>query len=183
MARRHVPSSIDLLPPEARPAVDAALAAVRAGNRYDQDILAVFNADLAKLGLGPISRSAFSREAVELKVEVERMRAAKFLYRGLAEELEADEQRDEDRVIDQALKAMVFTLLRDPDTSPKQALELARAWHSSLLARGLSAKQCDDEKRKVMAKAETTLDAVAAKTGLTLDGKKAILDALRGELS
>ena len=110
------------------------------------------------------------------------LRDARYIFEGLAPQFTPEKVQEQDIVVAELLKNLIFDLVRDRRSSPKEAMELARGWVATLQARKLSAQQREEEERRLMVKAEKAVEAVAVKRGLTAEAKDAILDALRGSI-
>lgn len=181
MARRL--SSLDLLPPEAAPFVIEAHKAIRAGNQLDGDILFELNDKLSTLGIEPISRSAFSRQAVKIKAATERLREASAIYQAVKPEMDPATMEENDIVRAEFIKLLIFNLSQGDDLSAKEAMELARGFLATVQAEKLSAERTRKKKEEIVNAAEQAIAAVEAKRGgIGAATKDALLEALRGSI-
>ncbi|AEQ50764.1 DUF3486 family protein [Pelagibacterium halotolerans] len=153
MRQRRVLSSLDLLPEEAREDVLWAMAELNKMERFQSDILDDFNERLASKGLGPISKSAFNRRAVRLKNWTQKLEERRHLYSGIAERLTPEEIGKTDIVLSEFLKVLIDEL-SDGVTTPKGAMELARAYRDTVTAQKSSA----DHRRQMEAEARAKLE-------------------------
>lgn len=180
MARRL--SSLDLLPPEAAPFIIEAHKAIRAGNKLDGDILFELNDQLATLGIEPISRSAFSRQAIKIKAQTERLREASTLFQAIKPEMNPETMEEHDIIRAEFLKLLIFNLSQGDDLSAKEAMELARGFLATVQAEKLSSERTRKKKEELVAAADKAIDAVAKQGGITGATKEALLEALRGSI-
>ncbi len=106
-------SSIDLLPEEAAPCVRAALDALAARKRTQEDIRAELNDCLARLGLGPISRSAFNRHALRMAAVGKQLQQAREVAAVMAEKLDDLPEGDIGLLLIEAIKTLVYDVVMD----------------------------------------------------------------------
>jgi len=104
-------SSIDLLPDEAAPCVRAALDALAARKRTQEDIRAELNDCLSKLGLEPISRSAFNRKALQIAAVGRQLQQAREVAAVMAEKLSDLPEGDVGLLLIEAIKTMVYDVV------------------------------------------------------------------------
>ena len=160
-AERRVLSSLEQLPEECQDDVVWALARLNERQRTQSDILFELNDRLAVKGYGPISRSAFSRRSVRLKRRADRLAERDHLYAGIAEKITPEKMSEADIVLGELLKALIDEIAEEASSS-KEAMELARAYQSTISAQRISA----DLKVKAMATAEAKMQkAVEAASG------------------
>lgn len=120
-------SSIDLLPAEASDIVAWAYDELRQRERTQLDIHAEFNERLAAIGAGPISLSAFNRHSLRLAAMARRHEEIRTFSNALVERLDPDDADQVTIAAAETLKVLVYELSENPNTTPKQALDLARA--------------------------------------------------------
>lgn len=174
-------SSIDLLPSEAADDVEWAFSKLNAHDALQKDILVEFNARLAAKGIDPISSSAFNRQSLRMAAARRQLDEARYVFAGIADRFDPEKVSEQDLIIGQFLKLLVFNLLQKPGATPEDAMQLARAYTSAIQGQRASA-----ERRRLaedfVAKADKVVAAVAEKRGLTGEARDAILDALRSGL-
>ena len=160
-------SSIDLLPPDADAIVAWAFQELKARERLQKDIHEEFNQQLAEVGAGPISMSAFNRHSISIARIARRHEDVRQMTAALTERLEPGQTDDLTIMAAETIKTLVFELLQDEDLKPKEAMELSRALQSAVN----SQKVPLDRKRVQIAQLEkqvdTALDSVAKETGLS----------------
>lgn len=171
-------SSLDLLPPEAAPFVAEAAQAIRAGNKLDGDILFELNDKLATLGIDPISRSAFSRQAVKIKAATQRLREAAEIYRAVRPEIDPDKMEEADIIRAEFIKTLIFNASQADDLSPKEIMELARAHIFTAQADAIGQKKASDKRRENKA-AEDAISKIQTVKGVPAATKERLIEALR----
>jgi hypothetical protein len=110
-AHRGRLSSIDLLPDEAAPCVSAALAALGERRRTQEDIRAELNGCLKRLGLGPVSRSAFNRKALSIAAVGQQLTQAREVAAIMAEKLNDLPEGDVGLLLIEALKTLIYDVV------------------------------------------------------------------------
>jgi len=171
-------SSLDLLPEEAAPFVAEAAQAIRAGNKLDGDILFELNDKLATLGIDPISRSAFSRQAIKIKDATQRLRDAAEIYRAVRPEVDPDKMEEADIIRAEFIKTLIFNASQSDGLSPKEIMELARAHIFTTQAEAISQKKNSDKRRENKA-AEETISKIRDANGVPAATKEKLIEALR----
>ena len=173
MAERRRLNSLDLVPEHARDDIIWALGELNQRTRIQADILVELNERLAQKGVDQISASAFSRANVRLRKRAMQISERRSMYAGLAEQLSPEEIGKNDIVLAEFLKTLIDELLDDGDLSPKNAMELARAYHTTVMAQRASAehqRQSEETARaKLVKSAEAAIDAVE-QSGRKVDG-------------
>ena len=104
-------SSIDLLPDAAAPCVRAALDALGERRRTQEDIRAQLNACLARLGLGPVSRSAFNRKALQIAAVGRQLTQAREVAAIMAEKMSGLPEGDIGLLLIEALKTLIYDVV------------------------------------------------------------------------
>lgn len=112
-------SSIDLLPEEAEPAVMAAIKALKDRKRSQADILRGLNGDLDKLGVKPISKSAFNRKALWLASYGTQLENAREIAAVWAEKLDETPEGDVGMLLGETIKTLIFDVLSEVAISKK----------------------------------------------------------------
>jgi hypothetical protein len=177
-------SSLDLLPEEAQDALQWAIGELNQRRRTQADILFELNDRLAAVGCDPISKSAFGRKSVRLARRNWRLQERQFIYTGIAEQLTPEVVGKNDLVLGEFIKTLIDELLDGDGLSPKNAMELARAYQSTVSAQRTSADHRrqlqDDAKARVVKAAEDAVGAVTAR-GHAVDGAE-VLRKIREEV-
>lgn len=169
MAGRGRLSSIDLLPEEARDDVLWAIQELNKRRRTQADILFEFNDRLEAKGLEPVSSSAFNRKAMRLAAMQRRLDEARHVFAGLADQFTPEVVDESSLALGEMIKMLINEMLDDPDNSPKQAAELARAYQSVIQGQKLSAERRRRLEADYAAKAAKAIDKVATEVGLTAE--------------
>lgn len=172
-------SSIDLLPEEAGDDIVWACQQLAARDRPQADILFELNDRLEAKGLEAISRSAFNRKAMRLAAAQRRMSEARAMFEGLSSQFTAADVDDNTVILGEFIKTLIVELVDDQsgNKTPKEAMELARAFHATVAAQKIST----DRRQKLEAEFKTaavqTIETVAKRQGLTRE----TVDSLRAE--
>ncbi len=184
---KRVLSSIDHLPEECEDDIVWAMQELAARRRTQADILFEFNDRLAVKGAGPISRSAFSRHSVRLSAAQRRIAEGRAMFAGLRDQFDAGDVDENTVILGEFIKTAIQEVLVDSDAlSPKAAMELARAYASTVSAQKASAerRRAEDEardKRDRMKKAVDAVEAAVADANIGPDGQ-AVLKRIREEV-
>ncbi|PYE86899.1 DUF3486 family protein [Phyllobacterium leguminum] len=131
-------SSLDMLPEEADGDLAWLNEELRAGKRLQIDLLAEFNARIADRGIGPISKSAFSRFSVRKATQFKALDETRRISVELAEMLGMDSADKMTVAVSEMLKMAAFKLAEGGDLSPKDIMELSRANKDAVSAQKLS---------------------------------------------
>jgi hypothetical protein len=177
MVKRGRLTSIDLLPDEASDDIVWALSELNQRKRTQADILFELNDRLAVKGIDPISTGAFSRQSTRLAKRSMQLEERRHLYAGMAERFTPEEVSKNDIVLGEFLKTLIDELLDGDGLSPKNAMELCRAYKDTLAAQKVSSErlhQMKAEMTKKAIKAIDNLETQMAKTGETPDGQEVI---------
>lgn len=172
-------STLDLVPEEGRDDIIWALAALNARNRTQTDVLSELNERLEAKGLEPISRSAFNRKAVRLAAAARRLDEARHLFAGLAGHF-TPERIDEGNIgLGEVIKTLIFELTDpDKDHTPKDAMELARAYQATISGQKISSERRQKLEREFTEKTSAAVDQVAKEKGLSGD----TVDAIKAQI-
>lgn len=191
-ARRHRPSSIDLLPPETDDLVAWAYGELKGGKRFQQDVLAEFNRRLQvralELGveLPAISKSAFSRSALRLRRLSQRLEETREIAAVLAEKFETGGGEDVTLLVGETIKTLVLEVLENAGSlkadgrTAEMLANFALAVKSAEQARKVSADTASRIRKDFLTKAEAAIEEVAAKKGLGPEAVKALYDVMTG---
>jgi hypothetical protein len=178
-------SSIDLLPEEAQDDITWALGELNARQRTQADILLELNDRLAVKGIDPISKSAFSRYSVRLFTRVRRTAERQRIYEAIAPQLSPDKISQTDLILGEFLKTLIDSILdMDGALGPRDAHDLAKAFHHTVQAEKVSAERRSKLVADFRARTEAAVDgAVAAATaaGAPIDGA-ALLKRIREDV-
>jgi hypothetical protein len=163
-------SSIDLLPPEADHILAWAFQELKERDRTQLEIWFDFNAKLAELDLGPISKSAFNRHSIRLASMARRHEEVRAITAALTERLEPGQTDDLTIMAAETIKTLIFEMMEDGKaSSPKAAMELARALQSAVNSQKLSV----DRKRALQTQFETqvedAIEKVSSEKGLSAE--------------
>lgn len=112
-------SSLDMLPEEARPAVSVAYQALKECTRTQADILRELNGELEKLGVTPISKSAFNRKSLFLASVGQHMARTRAIASVWAEKVEETPDGDVGLLLGETIKTLIFDVLSDVAMSSK----------------------------------------------------------------
>ncbi|MBN8998222.1 MAG: DUF3486 family protein [Rhizobiales bacterium] len=172
-------SSIDLLPEEAGDDIVWACQQLAERTRAQTDILFELNDKLEAKGIEPISRSAFNRKAMRLAAAQRRMSEARAMFEGLSEQMTAKDVDENTIILGEFIKTLIVELVDDQSgpKTPKQAMELARAFHATVAAQKISSDRRKMLEELFAAKTTQAIDRVAKKHGLTRE----TVDRLRAE--
>lgn len=181
-------SSIDLLPPEAEEDVVWAYKELRRRKMIQDDVLDQFNLRLRMKGLGPISKSAFSRAAIRLSRMATRLEETREIAGVLAEKFETGGGEDITLLLGETIKVMTFEMLEnagrlkaDGDTA-EMLMNAARALKTAEDARRVSADTASKLKREFAVKAEEAVERVGAARGLSSETVTAMKAELFGRV-
>jgi len=164
-------SSLDLLPEEAADDIVWACQQLAERRRTQADILVELNDRLGGKGLPPISRSAFSRKSIRISAMQRRLAEAREMFAGLSGQLQAKDVDDNTIALGEFIKTLILELVDDQagDKTPKQAMELARAYHATIAGQKISADRRKMLETAARDKAIAAVDAVAGAAGASTD--------------
>ncbi|WP_336801547.1 DUF3486 family protein [Kaistia sp. MMO-174] len=172
-------SSIDLLPEEASDDIVWACEQLGFRTRSQTDILFELNDRLEAKGIEAISRSAFNRKALRLAAAQRRMGEARAMFEGLATQFTAADVDENTVILGEFIKTLIIELVDDQSgkKKPKEAMELARAFHATVAAQKISTDRRQKLEAELKQAAVATIETVAKRQGLT----KETVDTLRAE--
>lgn len=180
MAGRGRLSSIDLLPEEAADDIVWACQQLAERKRTQADILFDLNDRLEAKGLDAVSRSAFNRRALMLAAAQRRMQEARAMFEGLSSQFTAGDVDSNTIVLGEYLKTLIVELLGDEQRTPKQAMELATAFRSTVAAQKISSERRAKLEAEINAKTAKAVDVVAKARGLTAETAEEIKAKILG---
>lgn len=164
-------SSIELLPPEADEAILWAADELRKREKSQLQIHEEFNARLADLGIGSISKSAFNRHSMKLAYVARRMENTREITKVLTDKLVVGQEDDLTIMTAELIKTLVFELLNEAGEagfSPKQAMEMAAAIKSAAAAQHISSTRRQKLEEETENKVDEAIEQVSkVVTGLT----------------
>lgn len=164
-------SSLDLVPDECQDDVRWAIGELNKRTRTQGDILFELNDRLEAKGCLPISRSSFNRSSVRLAAAARRLAEARHIFEGLAPHF-TPEKIDEGNIgLGEVIKTLIFELT-DPGEvghTPKEAMELARAYLATIQGQRLSSDRRQRLQKEFATKTGAAIDQVAKTKGLTAD--------------
>lgn len=179
MATRGRLNSMDLLPEEAADDVVWACQQLALRTRTVSDIHFEFNDRLEAKGIDPVSRSAFYRAAAGKAAAQRRMQDARAMFEGIASQFTATDVDENTVILGEFIKTLIVELVSDGGgvKGPKEAMELARAFHATVAAQKISTdrrvKIEEAAKAKLVKAVETAVDAVE-KEGAKIDGAEVL---------
>lgn len=175
-------SSIDLLPPEAEEDKIWALGELAKRERTQAEILINLNDRLARKGVDAISSSAFNRHAMRKIRTASRMQEGRDLFAGMSKQFTAENVDEQTVVLGEFMKTLILELMidREGEATPKDAMELARAYQSVVSAQKMSSERRAKLEREFAAKTEAAIEKVTAAIGLSADRAKQLRRDLLG---
>lgn len=181
MAGRGRLNSLDLLPKEAEEDVIWVCQQLAARERTVSDIHFEFNDKLEAKGLEPVSRSAFYRAAADKAAAQMRMQRAREMFAGIASQFTAEDVDENTVILGEFIKTLIIELVHDGggNKSPKEAMELARAYHATVAAQKISTDRRVKIEEAAKAKLIKAAEAVVTKAAAGGDGKVDPAEALR----
>lgn len=136
-------SSIEQLPEEAREDIVWAAEQLNARQRKQADILFELNDRLSMKGLGPLSKSAFNRYSLKRSMAATRVAEMRDVFAGLADQFTPERIDEGNLLIGEFIKMLILELTQDGTGSrtPKEAMELARAYASAVQGQKAAAER------------------------------------------
>lgn len=162
-------NSLDLLPDEAQDDLVWAIGELNKRQRTQADILFEFNDRLAVKGLGPISRPAFNRASVRLASRASKMEERRRIYASIADTLTPSDVAMNDLVLGEFIKTLIDDLVDSEDLTPKNAMELARAYHAAVSAQRVSVERRKAMEAEFAKRTEEVIERVAVEGGLSAE--------------
>lgn len=186
MSGRGRLSSIDLLPDEAADDIIWATQELALRKRTQEEIRFEFNERLEVKGIEGISKSAFNRQAVRLAAAQRRMRDARAMFDGISSQFTASDVDESTIILGEFIKTLIIELVDDQsgDKSPKEAMELARAFQSTVSAQKISTdrrQKIEVEMKARLIKAAETAVGEVSEAGHPVDGA-AVLKRIREDV-
>jgi len=176
-------SSIDLLPEEAEPDVAWAVAALRARKKHAAAIFEAFNSRLADRGIGPVSKSAWSRYSVRKAISFRKLDEVRRISNELVESLGMAGADDVTVATVEMIKLAAFQMLESSEKlTPKDIMELSRALASAVNARKGSAEDKKKRMDEVRAEFNKALDKAEGNLEAADQGGAAVLKRIREEV-
>jgi hypothetical protein len=172
-------SSIQLLPAECNHVVMWAAAELQDTSRTQLDIYKEFVAkleELQRLSRGELeftipSFSAFNRYSVNLDAMTRDLNETREMAAAISDSFDAEESDDLTLVAAEAIKALIFTMLRTQrgKISSKDAKALADALRSATHAQSVSTARREKIEAKFAAQAERAIEKVSKEKGMSAD--------------
>lgn len=163
-------SSMDLIPEEGQEDITWAVGELNKGTRTQRDILFELNDRLDAKGIDPISPSAFNRKSTKLAAMSNRLNEARHIFSGLAPQFTAEKVDDNNVVLGEVIKLLIFELVQDPGSvDTKGAQELARAYLAAIQGQKLSGERRAALEERFKKQAADAIDKVAKARGLSQD--------------
>lgn len=175
-------ASMDLVPDEAQDDIVWAIGELNQRQRTQADILFELNDRLATKGVDPISSSAFNRKAVKLRAVQIRLDEARHIFTGIADQFTPEKVDDNNIVLGEFIKMLVFELTQTDaaQRSPKDAMELARAFHDTVKGQAMSSARRGKLQDEYRQKTAAALGAVAKRAGLSKERVAELRDQFLG---
>ncbi|WP_430913141.1 phage protein Gp27 family protein [Methylobacterium sp. sgz302541] len=175
MAGRGRLNAFDLLPEAAEDDVVWAMRELGQRKRTQEDIRLEFNDRLAAKGIEGIKSTAFNKQAVRVAAAQRRMHNARALYDSMADELDPADVGRSTMQLGEFLKTLIIELVEEGDEnkSPKQAMELSRAYQAVVTAQKTSTEHRQKLEAEIAAQlakqADKALTVAAREKGISAD--------------
>ncbi len=175
-------SSIDLLPEEAGDDIIWACQQLAGRDRSQADILFEFNDRLGAKGIEPVSKSAFNRYSMRRAAAQRRMEEGRAIFAGVADQFVGEELDKNAVLLGEYLKTLILELVDEThgQRSPKEAMELARAYQSVVAAQEKSLERQRATLAAAAEKLTAAVDQVARQNGMTAETVEAIKAQILG---
>lgn len=184
-------SGIELLPPEASPAIAWAAAELRNRDRTQLDIYQEFCAKLdqlqrehrGELDFTIPSFSAFNRHAIKLATLSRRLDETREIAGTLAEKFDAGSSDNLTVIAAEAIKTLVFEILTaagEHGVDPKGAMNLANALRAAAQAQGVSTVRRQKVEAEFAREVDKAVETVARAKGITAATAEAIKAQILG---
>ena len=165
-------SKIDMLPSEADEVVQWAALELREETLTQIEICSEFNEELAKLGIDPISASAFNRHSIRMADMIRRTNQTREIAAVLTDRMEPGQSDNVTITLAEMIKTLISELLDkggEAGFSPKAAMELAGALKSAVAAEKMSSDRRTKLEAKIETKVEEVIDKVSVEAGLSAE--------------
>lgn len=175
--------TIDMLPDEADADIVWLSAELREGKRLQIDLLAEFNARLADRGIGPISKSSFSRYTVRKAINFRELDRYQRLSSELADVMKANSAEKTTVALAELGKAKAFELLERGELNSTDILNLQRSNKEASGATKLALaerREREAEFRAKVALAARDINAIGAAGGVSQETMDKITRRLTG---
>jgi len=169
VARRGRLSKIDMLPDEATEDVIWVCQQLAERRLTQKDILAEFNERLAEKGIEAVSRDCLKRKSFRLAATQRRMAEAREMFEGLSSQFTAANVDENTVILGEFIKTLIIELLGDETggRSPKQAMELARAYQATVSAQKISTARRQALEAEAKKMTEKVIEKVTQEAGLS----------------
>ena len=174
--------SLEQLPEEAQDDVFWAVGQLNERRRSTADILFEFNDRLAVKGIGPVSKSAFYRRSARLAKRSRQLEERRYIYAGIAEKLSPERIAKDNIVLGEFLKTLIDDLLDGDGLTPKNAMELARAYKETIATQTQSAEHRRKAEEEAKAKLMKVVDDAAGAVGGEKPDGLAVIKKIREEI-
>jgi len=167
-------STIDLLPDEAVPYANAAIAALKERRRTQDDIREELNNHLLSLGLNPISFAAFSRKALQIAAMGANLIQAREIAAVMAEKLNDAPQGNVGLLLVETLKALVYDVIMNQSLSDGDAsIDMLRKSADAIMrlerARKMNVETEAKRAKEFVGKADEAVVRAGKQAGLSKD--------------
>ena len=177
-------SSIDELPPEADPYVQAAAAALLDRDRTQADILFELNGQLAVIGCEPISSSAFNRYSTRLAATTRRLQETRDIASAVTAKLGPERADETTIMLVELIKTAALNILEKGALDPESFMMLSKGLQHAVSAQKVSADVRRLSQAELKAKAEKATEAAADGIVAATPGadKAAVLKRIREDV-
>lgn len=162
-------STIDMLPEEADEDIAWVNQELRETKRLQVDILEEFNSRLADRGIGPVSKSAFSRYSVRKAVLFREHKQWQETYGDVTEMQKSDSSDNATIAISEKGKLETYRRLQEGNLSAKELADLSRATKEFSMALTISTKHRQQIQKEEREKAAEQAGTTARKNGVSED--------------
>lgn len=178
--RGHL-SSIDMLPDEAEAAIVWANDQLRERKLPSAVILTEFNEQLADLGIGPISKSAWGRYAIRKAIQFRRLDEIQRMGGELARTMDAKAPDEVTVAVAELVKVAAFEILEEGEVSTAGLMQISRALQSAVAAQKTSAEyreRLEKEVQERLAQAAKKAGEIGERKGVSPEALAEINRAL-----
>jgi hypothetical protein len=175
-------SSLELIPDHAQDDIVWAVGELNQRQRTQTEIHAELNERLAAKGVNPVGWHSFNRRALKLRAAQIRLDEARHIFTGIADQFTPEKVDENSIVLGEFIKMLVFELTQvdAAERTPKQSMELARAFHDTVKGQAISAVRRTKLESQFEEKANAAIEKVGAVKGLTPEVKEAFRRELFG---